>query len=612
MSRHSLSRLAARTSVAALAFGLTAAGATAVPAQPSSAHELAAAKNSWAENAYRGKPQVVGTAVDAKTIDGRVFVDTDQDSKADPSEPGRAGVQVSNGRDVTRTDADGRYELPVYDNMTVTVTQPSGYSVPVDADNIPQFHYHHLPEGSPKLKYGGLKPTGPLPDKVNFGLAKTPGTGEAEQSCVIGGDIQPYDKTEVGYAMRGAFADLAERTDYGSCGALFMGDIVGDDLSLYPDIRKAARTLNGPARFLPGNHDMDLDATDSEHTVDTFRQHLAPEYYSYDVGDAHVIAMNNVEYPVGDTYTASLDERQMEWLRQDLKNVPDDKLIVLAGHIPMLSFADADLTQHQVAQAKEIYDLVGDREAISLGGHTHSLENMQKGDSVAGWTEAMGVDELPFPHITTGAISGDWFSGQMEPEGYPKAIQRDGALPGVLTLELDGTDITERFTVRGKPETEQMHLGINSPRYREWFNTHWEEGMKNEGGAEPYAEPTKVSKRDLQKGTWLTSNVYMGSSDSTVEVSIDGGRPVEAERTQQMDGEANRIGALWSDPAATQQQLVHGGSVADRSMHLWRTPLSKKLKPGEHTAEVTTTDAHGRTFSETLTFTVDNRPVGKP
>lgn len=89
-----------------------------------------------------------------------------------------------------------------------------------------------------------------------------------------------------------------------------------------------------------------------------------------------------------------------------------------------------------------------------------------------------------------------------------------------------------------------------------------------------------------------------------MEVSIDGADPVEAARTQQMQGEGQLVGAEWSDPVAVQEQLVHGGSVADRSMHVWRVELPADLEPGEHTAEVVATDVHGREFTETLTFEV--------
>ncbi|MDR7385637.1 calcineurin-like phosphoesterase family protein [Promicromonospora iranensis] len=556
---------------------------------------------SWAETAYRGSVDVVaGPDEDQDTIDGVVFVDRDKDSVQDRGERGLRGVTVTNGRDVTTTDRTGRYELPAFDNMTVSVTQPRGYQVPVDADNVAQFFYHHLPEGSPELRYGGIEPTGPLPAEVNFPLAPSKLTSSAKQHCLIGGDIQTYDQDEVEYARNGAFADLAARTDYTGCGALFIGDVVGDDLSLYPQTRELVSMLNGPARFLPGNHDLDFDATSSEHTFDTYRAKLGPEYYSYDVGKAHVVALNTVEYPVGTSYTGSLDERQLEWLRNDLAQVPQDRLIVIAAHIPLLDYADQGSSKHQVAQVKEIYELLEGREAIALGGHTHSIENLRAGDSLQGWSDVMGVDELPFTHITAGAISGDWYSGTVLPEGYPAALQRDGGQPGVLTLDLTGTQVKERFTVRGADDTHQMALGVNTPRYREWFAAH----RSAVGSAPEYTDPLVVSRADLANTTWLTTNFWMGSTGSTVTATLDGGEPVEAVRTQPMQGEAQKVGAEWSDPVAAQQQLVHGGSVAERSMHLWRVELPADLAAGTHTAEVTATDVHGREFTQSLTFEV--------
>jgi calcineurin-like phosphoesterase family protein len=556
---------------------------------------------SWAETAYRGSVDVVaGPDEDQDTIDGVVFVDRDKDSEQDRGERGLGGVTVTNGRDVTTTDRKGRYELPAFDNMTVSVTQPRGYQVPVDDDNVAQFFYHHLPEGSPELRYGGIEPTGPLPAEVNFPLAPSTLTSSAKQHCLIGGDIQTYDQDEVEYARNGAFADLAARTDYTGCGALFIGDVVGDDLSLYPQTRELVSMLNGPARFLPGNHDLDFDAASSEHTFDTFRAKLGPEYYSYDVGKAHVVALNTVEYKSGTSYTGALDERQLEWLRNDLAEVPKNKLVVIAAHIPLLDFADESSNRHQVAQVKEIYELLEGREAIALGGHTHSIENLRAGDSLQGWSDVMGVDELPFTHITAGAISGDWYSGTVLPEGYPAALQRDGGQPGVLTLDITGTQVKERFTVRGADDSHQMALGVNTPRYREWFAAH----RSAVGSAPEYTDPLVVSRADLADTTWLTTNFWMGSTGSTVTATLDGGEPVEAVRTQSMQGEAQKIGAEWSDPVAVQQQLVHGGSVAERSMHLWRVELPADLAVGTHTAEVTATDVHGREFVESLTFEV--------
>ncbi|MCE3293587.1 MAG: phosphoesterase [Arthrobacter sp.] len=566
----------------------------------------AAEATDWPATAYRGSVNVVeGPDEDQHVIDGIAFVDEDQDSVQDGGERGLAGVTVSNGRDVTKTDSQGRYKLPAFDNMTLFVTQPRGYQVPVDEDNVAQFFYHHLPAGSPELRFGGIKPTGALPDQVNFPLAKSKLTQSSEQHCVIGGDVQTYDQDEVEYARTGAFADLAARKDYAGCGALFIGDVVGDDLSLYPQTRELSGMLNGPARFLPGNHDLDFDATSSEHTFDTYRANLGPEYYSYDAGKAHVVALNTVEFPTklpaakGD-YTGSLDDRQLEWLRQDIAQVPENQLIVLAAHIPLLDYADQGSSKHQVEQVKEIYKILEGRKVVALGGHTHSIENLRQGDSLAGWSEVFGVDALPFTHITAGAISGDWYSGRQTSEGYPLAFQRDGGLPGVLTLDIKNTEFQERFTVRGEDDSLQMSLGLNTPRYREWYAKN----LANKGKAPEFSDPLTVSRDDLATTTWLTTNFWMGSTGSTVKVQIDGGQPVEAVRTQQMQGEGQLVGAEWSDPIAVQEQLVSGGSLADRMMHLWRLQLPSDLAAGEHTATVTSTDVYGRTFTDTLTFQV--------
>ena len=102
-------------------------------------------------------------------------------------------------------------------------------------------------------------------------------------------------------------------------------------------------------------------------------------------------------------YTGSLDEQQLEWLRNDIAQVPENQLIVLAAHIPLLDYADQGSSKHQVEQVKEIYKILEGREVVALGGHTHSIENLREGDSRAGWSELFGIDALPFTHITAGA-----------------------------------------------------------------------------------------------------------------------------------------------------------------------------------------------------------------
>lgn len=590
-------------SAAVLTAGLSLTLLAPAPALAQEPSRSSTSADDWNGKAFRGQVDVTaGPDADQDVLDGAVFDDRNRNSQQDPGERGIAGVEVSNGREIVTTDRQGRYEISVRDGETVFLTQPAGYQVPVDEDNVAQFFYTHMPAGSPELRYGGIDPTGPLPDAVDFPLARTTDTLSRDQRCLIGGDIQTYTQEEVDYALRGAFADLTQRTDFTGCGALFIGDIVGDDLDLYDQTRELTSLLNGPARFLPGNHDLDLDA-DYDHRFDTYRSQFGPDYYSYDAGDVHVVSLNTVQHsqgaPYNGTYNGGIDDEQLAWLRQDIANTPEDKLIVLATHIPLLNWHDQGSDRHQVDQVQAIHDIIGDRPAVAFGGHSHTLEVMREGDSMEGWKNLYGVDELPFDHITAGAISGDWYTGRVTEAGYPTALQRDGAVPGVFTLEAHGNRYEDSFIGTGRAASEQMSLGLNTPAYRDWYDAN----RRNVGKAPAFETPLEVSADELGE-SWLTTNVWAGGTGTEVSVSIDSRPAQQAQRTQRLEGESKRVGAEFSDPAAAQEQLVHGGSIAEASGHLWRLDLPEDLAPGEHTAAVTQTDRYGVSTTERITFTV--------
>jgi hypothetical protein len=597
----------------------------------------------------------------ADVLRGKVFDDTDRDGLSS-GDAGVEGVTVSNGRDVVVTDADGNYELPVFDGMTAFVTQPSGWQVPVDEDGVAQFHYNHLPAGSPELRFGGLEPTGPLPTAVNFPIVEGDEAAQDDATrCAILADVQTYSGRELGFARDGLLADLLEETDVAECGALMLGDVAGDDLGLYPRIKEVLGASGLPLRFVPGNHDLDLDATDPEHSMDTFKREMGPETFSYDVADVHYVVMNNVTYPCqpeanadgmrphcddpenAPSYSGALGEDQVTWLENDLAQVPEDKLVVIATHIPMVSFADQESTKHQTAEVQRVYELLEGRPALSVSGHTHSTERMNTGDSYAGWKTAVGVDELPFPHVVAGAPSGDWYSGDLGVDGRPMALQRDGARPGYLVLDVEGSEYVDSFRAIGEPDEKQMAISLNSPRWRDWYTTITEWAATREGWEEAppvnyndLGDPGLVTTADVAQDTYLTANLWYGSTDSTVEFSIDGGEAQTATRTQNATGEAARTGARWADPAAATRQLQvarfglestsgdesaqgfelyagsdygpgpaqPGNNVADRATHIWQLQLPSDLAEGVHTADVTATDSFGRQFTETYVFEV--------
>jgi hypothetical protein len=557
--------------------------------------------------------------------------------------------------------------------MTLFVTKPSGWEVPLDGKNFPQFFYHHLPEGSPPLQFEGLPPTGPLPQEINFPLVETTASADDPINCAVIGDTQTYSNQELGFLRDGVVNDLSKREDLGTCGALIVGDVAGDDLGLYPRIKEVMSLAHIPVRAVPGNHDIDYDAKSDEHSFDTYKREIGPAYYSYDVGDTHFVGLDNVKYPCtnadnydGDheyckdpknhpSYTGKIGREQLTWLENDLKLVPKDKLVVIATHIPLVSFLDQDYIKHQTDDVKKLYKLLEGRPALSVSGHTQVVENLAPGDSYAGWKEWLDLGTVPFRHLTVGAASGSWWTGDLS-GGYsnsgvqPEAIQREGGPPGYMNLELTGNRYLETYRATGQHESEQMTLSVNSPFFRSWFEklAAWNDRMSQQDERNWRAVPpvnfndlgdmNLLTREDVTADTYLTANVWNGQTATKVTVQIDGRAPMTAERTQKAEGEGVLEGAEYGDPLALVRQLQVGryalesrsgneraqgweafrgdkfgpgpaqpierGLWADQSSHLWRLPIPQDLPFGGHTAVVTATDPSGRQFEETINFEI--------
>lgn len=107
-----------------------------------------------------------------QTAKGRVFVDSNGNRIFDPGEAVLRGVRVSNGIDITLTDRSGRWELPYSDDTIFFVVKPRDYMTPVDEHMLPKFYYIHKPAGSPTQRFPGVKPTGRLPDSIDFRAAR--------------------------------------------------------------------------------------------------------------------------------------------------------------------------------------------------------------------------------------------------------------------------------------------------------------------------------------------------------------------------------------------------------------------------------------------------------
>ncbi len=553
------------------------------------------------------------------TVRGVVFHDKNTNGLHDKGEPGLKGILVSNSREVVKTDASGRYELPVYDNMAVFVTKPAGYTPPLDSTNIPRFSYIHLPAGSPpEIKdYQGISPTGPLPETIDFPLIRT--DGKKKFRAIITGDTQVYTDREIDY-LRDSFVREAAGID-ASC-VITMGDNLGDDLSLYPRYLRVMSAIGQPVWLVPGNHDMNFDAANAMHAFDTFKRVFGPTYYSFEYGDVHFVVLNNVLYPSPrntkkKSYHGEVDSVQMRWLAADLDNVSKKKLVVLCMHIPIVSFTDRKSPMNMLENRKELYALLKDRPVVALAGHTHTLEHILPGDREESWGQAS-----PIPQIIVGAACGSWWSGDLDTYGVPLAYQRLGAPRGFMIFDFDGPRYVDRYKATGKSFNTQMHVGFKTPAFDAWYDTltAW---MSTEAKSRPEQPPVTI--HDLPAPNIVTTsesgatravaNIWNGSRETQVTFVFDDTTKLAGTRTTDL-----------ADPFALRQQAYVFRYAAGFQMfqdarlgpappqplgrwlhtrespHVWTCDFPANLSPGVHTLEVRANDRYGRVASELLVF----------
>lgn len=595
-------------------------------------------------------------------VGGRVFADLNGDAVRQADEAGVAGVLVSNGLDVTVTDAHGRYELPLRPDMDLMVVQPAGWRVPVDERQLPQFALSWKAGGTPEpLRFGGLPDPGPLPGQVDFPLL--PAEHSAEFRCALVGDSQTYSNQEVGFFRSSTVVDLLdEGLGEGDC-MIYLGDVVGDDLDLLDRLLRVGATVGVPQWLVFGNHDLDFDATDPAHSADSWRRIAKPAYYAFEMGSVTFIALNNVVYPCGAAdaerparefctedrprYNGRVPEIQMQWLENLLAHVPDDRLIVLLHHVPLVSFSDADRPVHQTDNAAEVHALLAGRPALSLAGHTHTLENLEPGEWYAGWQDTVGVGLLPFRHIIAGAASGAWWQGNFDIDGIPMALQRMGAPKGVLMLDFDGVDYRERYRGARMDPRRGQWVSLNTPAFRVWYDAlaAWMELPEDErdpvppGSVHDLPDVHIVTPQELAEGVFLTVNVWLGSRSTEVRARVGEGDWLALDRTQDGTGEGPLIGALHVDPFSVQRQASdarravlsrsgdartqgyetfrgranqgparpQGRSLSDRNLHLWKLRLADDLPIGTHVLVAESIDRNGQRYADRIVLEVKNQ-----
>ena len=482
-----------------------------------------------------------------QTATGYVFHDANNNRKKDAGEKVLPGVRVSNGVEIVSTDEKGQYQLPVTDDTILFVIKPQGWRTPLSKNLTPEFYYIHKPNGSPKTKYAGVKPTGPLPASVDFPLY--PQKEPRQFRAIFFGDPQPRDQKEIDYIAHDVIEELVG-TD--ASFGVTLGDILFDDLSLFESQARGIALLGIPWYNIIGNHDINYDAPNDKLSDETFERNFGPAYYSFDYGTVHFIALDDIEWIVPEgkkkgKYRGGLGKAQMEFIKNDLKQIPEDQLVVLMMHIPLVNVEDR----------QELYRLIEKRPfCMSISGHTHHHEHrfITKAD---GWR-----GPKPHHHIINVTVSGSWWSGVPDERGIPHTVMADGAPNGYSIITFDGKEYNLDFRAAGRSEKYQMNI----------------------------TAPEQVTTDQLAE-TDVLVNIFNGSERSKVEMMIgEAGTWVPMQHHAGIDPSFKK---LSDSENAVKDKKYRNLPKAKKSTHLWRAKLPKGLKPGTHLLRIRTVEMDG-------------------
>jgi len=519
---------------------------------------------------------------------GFVFDDRNHNGRRDHAEPGIPGVAVSNGDLVVTTNADGRYELPVTDDTIIFITKPRGWMTPTDRNGLPKFHYIHKPAGSPRLKYEGVAPTGPLPESIDFPL--TSRDEPAAFNAVAFGDPQPYSIQEVHWYGHDVVTEvIGVDAKFG----LSLGDLVGDDLTLMPPLNEVTGCIGLPWYHVLGNHDMNYDAAGDQHSDETFERIYGPPYYSFQYADVHFVLLDSVHWQgprdgKDGQYHGRFGEKQLRWLRNDLRHVPRERLVVCCFHIPLPSCDESE--------RNALLEVLADRpHQLSLAAHWHMTGQFMlnhpkaadpaRRDAQSSDNGVTSADHAPHTHadghthshgepqhsaygrhhhFVVGTASGSWWRGLPDEYGIPHTMMRDGAPNGWLLITFEGHQYKWRFKAARRPWEHQMSIHA------------------------PDSVPAQRS-HDVE----VVVNVFSASEDAKVELRVDAGdwKTMTAERRPDP-----YFVATHKRESATSQPGFRVIPKPEDCPHLWVRTLGQALTPGGHVIEIRATDRFGQVF----------------
>lgn len=355
-----------------------------------------------------------------------------------------SNVVISDGVECTLTDAEGRYELKSKKNLGyVFMSVPSGYD-PKTTGVLPILHSTLT-----------ARPT--EPENVNFTLVKA---AQNDYRVLFLGDMHLANRTDDVKQFANFAADVNANGKKGKTYGVTLGDMTWDiywydnnfQFGQYIDLMNRSFSSDFIVYQTIGNHDNDYKAKNNFDAKNYFINSVAPNYYSYNIGDVHYVALDDIDCSSYDgttsrNYSEKIFVPQLQWLAKDLSYVSKSTPVVITMHAPAFRPSGATDFKNGLGNVTELLSVIKDYKVHIVTGHTHKNYNVTpKHTALKNYPDIM--------EHNVAAVCGDWWwSGKLTPGAL---TSQDGSPAGYSIWEISGKDFKWLYKGTGLDENVQF------------------------------------------------------------------------------------------------------------------------------------------------------------
>lgn len=489
-------------------------------------------------------------------ITGFIYSDVNENGSYDASETPLEGILVSNGKDIVASGVKGGYEIKATHGQTIFVIKPAGFALPTDEYGIPKAYFHYYPRGTISTQYPGLSTTNDVPSRVDFGLL--PSTEPDTFKVAMLGDLQMRIQEEINYTNRLLTPELYVRDDLSM--AILLGDIADDELDILNGTLQITKHFKMVSYPVFGNHDRNLEQPWQHNFTSTFKSVFGPDYYAANYGKVHFIMLNDV-LPNANGYSGEITQDQLTFIKNDLKHVPKDHLVVFTQHIPLYTLKNKEA----------LLELIADRDhVLAVSGHRHILEQ-----EFIPYAKDKELHE-----VVAGAVCGLWWDGERDWKGIPVAVMGGGAPKGYYVFTFTGNQYQMTYKALELPPEKQVNIWA-------WQPDRGDPGMQLPAGFQ---------------GNEILANVFAGSVKTTVSMRIDDGDWQPMKKVAVQDPYIARILFYEKEGIYPTAGQIKSGLKKEPSGHIWLGYYPGNLEKGSHKVEVKATDPYGLNAYEVSFF----------